>query len=121
MNGDAADQATFEARWKKVLADFEGDEAHGAFVQHAQRANLLPEAAKRYRLHKDQLAEQGEDDPAKLELIDKRLGGIAMLAMAQLDANKTEPQPSNWRRIFTVLVALMTIAAIVGLFRALML
>jgi hypothetical protein len=119
VNGDAADQATFEALWKKVLADFDGDEAHGAFVQHAQRADLLPEAAKRYRLYREQLEQEAKAD--KLEKIDKRLGGIAMLAMAQLDASKTEPTPSNWRRIFTLVVALMTIAAIVGLFKALML
>ncbi|HHH28701.1 MAG TPA: hypothetical protein ENK57_10210, partial [Polyangiaceae bacterium] len=67
---DAADQATFEALWKKVLSDFEG-EAHGKFVQHAQRANLLPEAAKRYRLFKEQLEADeslGEDErKARLE------------------------------------------------------
>ena len=121
---DAADQATFEALWKKVLSDFEG-EAHGKFVQHAQRANLLPEAAKRYRLFKEQLEADeslGEDErKARLEAVDKRLGGIAMLAMAQLDARKSEPKPSKAARAVTFVVAAMMLLAIVGLFWALQL
>jgi len=125
VNGDAADLATFEALWKKVLEDFEGGDAHGKFVQHAQRADLLPDAAKRYRLFKAQVTEDDglddDDKAAKLELIDKRLGGIAMLAMAQLDANKTEPKPSKAARFFTVLVAALMLAAIIGLFWALQL
>lgn len=119
-----ADQAAFEALWKKVLSDFEGD-AHGKFVQHAQRAGLLPEAAKRYRLFKEQVAEDEslDDDArtAKLALIDKRLGGIAMLAIAQLDASKSEPKPNKAARMFTILVAAMMLAAIIGLFWALQL
>lgn len=121
---DVADQATFEALWKKVLSDFEG-EAHGKFVHHAQRANLLPEAAKRYRLFKEQVTADDSldeaDKKAKLETIDKRLGGIAMLAMAQLDASKTETQPSKAARFFTFVIAAFLLAAIIGLFWALQL
>ena len=121
---DVADLATFEALWKKVLSDFEGD-AHGKFVHHAQRANLLPEAAKRYRLFKEQVADDESldegDRRAKLETIDKRLGGIAILAMAQLDASKTDPTPSKAARFFTFVIAAFLLAVIIGLVWALQL
>ena len=79
--------------------------------------NLLPEAARRYRLYKDELGESA--DPAVLERVDKRLGGITMLAMAELDAQRTEPTPPTMGRVLTFVAVFLTVAAIIGLFRAL--
>jgi hypothetical protein len=107
-----------DALWAKVLEDFAAPRAHQAFIDHCRQSERLPEAAKRYRDHKERLA---EDDEAARAEADRRLGAIAMLAMAQLDANRSPPGRSRLLQALTLVMAILTLAAMVGLIRALLL
>ena len=117
---DSASAAITEALWRKVLDDFDNDEVHAKFIQHCNAIGELALAAKRYREHKDGLSEDTDD--ATRELVDKRLEAVALLAVAQLDvqrSDKPKRHPLVW--VLTATVVLMFIAAVIGFLRALML
>jgi hypothetical protein len=116
---DGANTAITEALWRKVLDNFDDDTVHAKFIQHCSNIGDLPDAAKRYRDHRDAL---GDADEVSLETVDKRLNAVTLLAVAQLDVQRgTQPRrhPLVW--VLTVTVALMLGAAIIGLLRAVML
>lgn len=112
-----ADRAILEALWAKVVDDVGASKAHDAFIKHCQQSDQLPEAARRYREHRDAL--DGEAEETK-ELINKRLAAIATLAMAQIDAQRSDPSKSRALRILQVVIAILTFAAIVGVARMLL-
>jgi len=91
-----ADSA-FEALWKNVLDRWEDDRAHGAFLEHCQVTDQLAEAAARYRGMKGD-----RDRGASAE---KRLAGVAIVALAKLEATRT-PRRSSRSRTGATLVAL---------------
>lgn len=95
-----------EALWKNVLDNWDDDKAHGAFLEHCQRSGLLVEAAVRYRGMKG--------DRERGEVADKRLQGVAMLAMAQLEASRSERQETGSRWVVLV-VALVLLLVALGL------
>ena len=111
-----ADNTIEEALWKKVCEDFDDDAAHRGYVTHCQRADLLAVAAGRYREHKDQLESESQYAQA-----DKRLAAIASLAVASLDAKRTTPAAPKASKVLTIIVTVLTLAAAVGLVKALML
>ena len=114
---DPAAKAIADALWEKALEDFAVEAPHQAFIKHCQAANMLDDAAKRYREHKESLR---QDDPAR-EQCDKRLSAIAILAVAAIEAMKSTPTDGKrGLKILTLFVAIMTIAAVVGLIRALL-
>lgn len=113
---DPADIAVAEALWKQVEESFAQDAPHAAYLAHCHKAALLPEAARRYRAMKDDLP---EDDPKRAQ-IDKRLAAVAFMAMAALDDKRSAPKPRA-RTLFTIMAALIMVAAMIGLLRALML
>jgi hypothetical protein len=76
--GDAA----FEALWKKVLDHWDEDRVHGAFLEHCQLTEQLPEAAARYRGMK------GDRD--RSAVAEKRLAGVAIVALAKLEATRSK-------------------------------
>lgn len=116
---DAADEAIAVALWRKVTDDLESDEAHQKLVEHFRFRGELAEAARLYREHQDEL--DPEDDAEAIERIDKRLSGIAILAIAQLDVTKTEPEArSTAVTLLMVVLGLMCIAAVAGLIKALL-
>jgi hypothetical protein len=80
---------TLEALWKHVLDDWEEDAAHGAFLEHCQRADQLVEAAVRYRGMKG--------DRERGKSAEKRLAGVAMLALAMLESSRSTPQAASSR------------------------
>jgi len=107
-SGDAmtsADSAIAEALWSKVIEDVTATKAHEAFVSHCQQCDQLQEAARRYREHRDGIDEADEETR---ELITKRLGGIATVAMAQLDAQRTDPHESRMLRVLQFIIAVRT-------------
>jgi hypothetical protein len=85
-----------EALWKKVLDDFDNDRAHGAFIEHCQTTGQLLEAAVRYR--------GMAGDHLRGPIAEKRLAGIAVLALAGLESERTPERPG-----LTVLVRLLLI------------
>ncbi len=113
------DEAVAKALWRKVTDDLDSDDAHLALVDHFRGRGDLGKAAKLYREHQETLAADG-DDEAKAQ-IDKRLGAIAILAVAQLDVTRSEAKPPSLAvNLLMVVLGLICLAAIAGLFKALL-
>jgi hypothetical protein len=111
---DAADVAALEALWKKVLADFGSEAAHEAFLRHCSVCELLPEAARRYRAHKEAAA-----DDATRAAVDVRLAAITAMALAQIDTKKGAIERKKPHPLLILLVAIAATAAMTYLVRAL--
>jgi len=73
--------AAFEALWKNVLDRWDEERAHGAFLEHCQATDQLAEAAARYRGMKG--------DRERGALAEKRLAGVAIVALAKLEATRS--------------------------------
>jgi hypothetical protein len=76
-----------DALWERVLTVWEEDRTHAAFLEQARAAKALAEAASRYRQEAERADKAGETTRA--ESARKRLGGVATLAMLELDASHT--------------------------------
>ncbi len=110
LGSDAATRAVTDALWDNVLADFEADKAHQAFLTHCRDAGVLPEAARRYREHKNTLNENQE---AERENVDNRLSAVALLAMSQLDAQRSEPSKRG-KLVLTVVAAVLALSTLLA-------
>ncbi len=109
---DPVQDAVEAALWQRVVDDFDDSATHSAFLEHSQRSDTLVAAATRYRRYKERL--DPETDAERLAAVDKRLGAIASLAMAQLNVERSEtPEP---RRSHPVLIALSVLILLVSLF-----
>lgn len=75
-----------EALWKRVLEAWDDDRTHAALLDHAVRAQALPEIAGRYRAL--------SEDPEKGALAKKKLDGIVTAATQMLMSMKT-PKPGK--------------------------
>jgi hypothetical protein len=113
-----ADRAIVDALWAKVTEDFLAPGPHQAFLEHCRREGQLAEAARRYREHQDQLADGDEAGKAEAN---ERLRAIALLAVAQLDERRSAPRKNPWRPALALIMAFITLAAMVGLVKALLL
>ncbi len=100
-----ADSA-FEALWKSVLDRWDDERAHGAFLEYCQTTNQLAEAAARYRGMK------GDRD--RSPVAEKRLAGIAIVALAKLHATRS-PVARSGRRLGSLILAGCFGLAAVGL------
>ena len=96
--------AGFEALWKHVLDHWDDDRTHGAFLEHCQLTGQLAEAAARYRGMKG----DRERGPGA----EKRLAGVAIVALAQLEATRTQPHTAESRTGALVLASLFGLAAV---------
>lgn len=95
-----------EALWKNVTDRWDDDRAHQAFVEHCQGTDQLVEAAVRYRGMKG----DRERGPAA----DRRLQGVALVAMAKLEAAHTAARPRP-RRTASLVLIVFFLAATIGL------
>jgi len=75
-----------DALWRRVLEAWDDDKTHAAALDHAMRAEQLPELAGRYRAL--------VDDPDKGALAKKKLDGIVLAATQMLMSMKT-PKPGK--------------------------
>ena len=96
----------FEALWKSVLDRWQDERTHGAFLEYCQTTDQLAEAAARYRGMK------GDRD--RSAVAEKRLAGIAIVALAKLHATRS-PAPRSGRRIGNWLLAACFALATAGL------
>jgi hypothetical protein len=87
VNGRRGSDPTLEALWKNALDHWDKDRAHGAFLEHCQSTGALAEAAARYR--------GMTGDRERSESARKRLAGVAVLAMASLEAARTPERTVN--------------------------
>jgi hypothetical protein len=88
--------AGFEALWKSVLDRWEDERTHGAFLEYCRSTDQLAEAAARYRGMK------GDRD--RSAVAEKRLAGIAIVALAKLHSTRS-PLARPGRRVFALLLA----------------
>ncbi|MBX3183642.1 MAG: hypothetical protein KIT72_05925 [Polyangiaceae bacterium] len=94
-----------ETYWKQVLDRWDDDRAHGAFLKHCQEHQALAEAAARY---KGMTGDRERGEAAR-----KRLGAVALLAMATLD-NTPRTVPSRLpRHIALGLSVLFVVGALI--------
>jgi hypothetical protein len=96
--------AAFEALWKNVLDRWDDDRAHGGFLEHCQLTDQLAEAAARYRGMKGDRERGGAAE--------KRLAGVAIVALAKLEATRTPPHSSRSRTGALVLATLFGLGTI---------
>jgi len=98
--------AAFEALWKSVLDRWDEERSHAAFLEYCRTTDQLAEAAARYRGMK------GDRD--RSEIAEKRLAGIAIVAIAMLEATRsTIPRAS--RSVGSLILAAVFGLAAVGL------
>ena len=98
--------AAFEALWKNVLDRWDEERAHGAFLEHCQATDQLAEAAARYRGMKG--------DRERGIIAEKRLAGVAIVALAKLEATRSPPRHAG-SRTGAVLLATAFAVATLGL------
>lgn len=88
---DQAPDALFRALWKRALEAWDEDGPHRALLEHALKAELLPELAGRYRALKN--------DPEKGPRAQKQIDRIVAAATQLMFATKTPPRtktPTSW-------------------------
>jgi len=95
--------AAFEALWKSVLDRWEDERTHGAFLEYCQATDQLAEAAARYRGMKG--------DRERSAVAEKRLSGIAIVALAKLHATRSSPAHSGRSAFALILAAAFGLAA----------
>lgn len=100
----ALPDAALEALWKNVVDRWADDAAHAAFLEHCQRTGQLAEAAARYR--------GMTGDHARGQAAQKRLQGVATLAVLSLEASRTPPRETSRTAGQLVLVVLFLASAI---------
>ena len=95
--------AGFEALWKNVLDRWDDERTHAAFLEFCRTTDQLAEAAARYRGMKG--------DRERSEVAEKRLTGIAIVALAKLEATRSPARrPRNVPNL--VLAAAFGLAAV---------
>jgi hypothetical protein len=102
------------ALWKRVVERWEDEQAHAAFLEYCRATDQLVEAAVRYR------GMTGDRDRG--EAARRRLQGVTVLALAQLEATRTPARRLHRQAGWLVLIVLFTAATIallayLGLFR----
>ncbi len=83
MPDDEPIDPLLEALWKRVTEAWEDDKTHAAVLEHALRAQQLPELSGRYRAL--------VDDPDRGAAAKKRLDAIVVAATQMLMSMKTPP------------------------------
>jgi hypothetical protein len=78
---EPSNDPVLEALWKRVLEAWDDDRPHAALLEHALRAQALPEVAGRYRAL--------VDDPDKGARAKKRVDAVVVAATQLLMSMKT--------------------------------
>lgn len=94
--------------WRAVLAAWDEDAAHQAFIERCRVTQQLGEAAARYR-HE---AREGGDE-ARVPGAKKRLEAVALLAVFELDLTRGSATPSRAAAVVSRVAALVLLAVIV--------
>ncbi len=80
--------AAIEEAWARVTRDWDDAQAHEAFLVLCASTERLGEAGRRYR-------EIREADPERVERASAQIDRVLALAMQNLSALKTEPDPRS--------------------------
>ncbi len=102
MENGPKDPIVFDALWTGVINDWQNEDRHHKFLDHArQDGGSLLEAAARYRRLKD--------DEERGPVAQKRLAAIVLLATQEMLAQKSAPAaktPPRWVTALAVSVCL---------------
>lgn len=98
---DPADRAVLDALWTGVINDWDDDDRHRKFLDHARETGALMEAARRYGSLRD--------DPERGDLAKKRLGAISLLVTNELYATKSPPPTKKAPRWLVALAVLVCV------------
>lgn len=93
-----------EALWKRVTDDWASEDAHHKFLEYCRAREQLVEAAVRYR--------GMAGDHARAELAERKLKGVALLALAQLEASRTVAPAARASRGNYLLIAAFLLATV---------
>src|SRR5206468_706443 len=101
-----------EAPWKAVLDDWDGDAAHGAFLEYSEKSDQLLEAAVRYR--------GMAGDRSRGPSADRRPVAISTLALTKLEASRAVHRrtPSTIPKLVIVVFFLASLFALIASVRA---
>jgi hypothetical protein len=104
-----------EHAWERVVAQWESEPAHKAFLTLASSTSRLAEAGRRYR-------EVAEREPERAEVAKRQIERVTALAMQNLATLKSEPAPPSRKLLLvgiaTVLTSLMLLSALWTLLRS---
>jgi hypothetical protein len=109
--------------WERVLASWQDDAAHAAFLEHCRASRQLGKAAARYR---EEVRRGGayREDATRTETAEKRLKGVVSLAMLELEASRPEGRPEavfgNAIKVVRFLAALTALLVIIAGLRFMM-
>ena len=82
----------FETLWENVVARWDEDKPHAAFLEYAISAKHMPDAAGRYRAMKF--------DPAKRAVAEKKIQAVIVAATFMLEEMRTK-DPEKKNRVLT--------------------
>lgn len=106
-----------DAFWERVLARWEDDEIHAAFLEHARALGRLRDAAQHYRAHAEQAS--GDDQDEVRARVQERLATITAIAIGDLHRSREPEKPHRWGRTVMIILAIaLFIAAIKLLLQA---
>lgn len=119
---------TVDVLWAQVLAGWDDDKRHQAFVTYCIENDQLAQAAHRYRriaepdvaASGDEVALTSAETPYRVQAgrkedAKKRMQGIAILAMSNLDAAKSQPNQGLAKVLVFLAAAMFLGGALVGL------
>jgi hypothetical protein len=101
-----------ESAWHEVLAQWEDERAHKAFVLLASSTGCLAEAGRRYR-------EVQESDPARADVAKRETDRILALALQGLTTLKSEPPRTSKALLMAIAFAVMSALIISALWAVL--
>ena len=92
----------FEQAWKKVIDNWESDEAHNQLISFCQATETLAEAGKHYRAIRDL-------DDERAPIAARQIKRIVVLAMQNLELQRTTPDHyapyQRWLLLLSILIA----------------
>lgn len=96
------DDAVLEGLWKKVREGFEDDDRHQAFIAYCRESKQLDEAGRRYRAVAESRDDTIEPTEAVVAVAKKRLTQVVTVAVATLEADRTEPGAKREHRMVRI-------------------
>jgi uncharacterized protein (DUF2236 family) len=91
----------FAELWEQVLASWNEDAAHHAFIEHCRVTRQLGEAARMYRAESAR-AGAYRGDQGRVERAQKKLAGIALLATMDLETMKISAETERIQTLVQV-------------------
>lgn len=100
------DDDPIDAAWRQLEAQWDDEAAHKKFLALCAASDRLAEAGRRYR-------EVSEGDPARADVAAAQIDRLLGLAMQNLQALKTEPNPRSGKTVMFLIALGVSLALVV--------